>query len=375
MVQSVWPFDHSLEPRFAGKAGSKLTDLEKVRCFVLCPTRPREYFDDLFSVICAVCDQIHEHYGVSFECRRAIDITSSGVIHPEIWQSIRTADVIVADLTGLNGNVLYELGVAAAWQKKERVVLLRERFPEDAPAAERGDERWLFDIQPVRHIQYTRTQAGLLKLHHDLGQVLVDVVASAPFDDVVDEPIQLPITLSLTDSMDSTILSTPGMAHRRIIPGLCLEFGSLNNFRYSWLSVGNLRVRNVHVEAELAFTRLGNPPKDQPWVGVMVRSQSFWANHGHLAYMRADGSVWVTLEKEAGHHDELIGQMPGFEPQTNHFTRFDISIDDIAWKVTVGRVHWEAPVTILPHVFGDGRVLFEGYFTWIGLRDLTLRMV
>jgi hypothetical protein len=370
----VWPFDHSLEPRFAGKAGSKVTDLEKVRCFVLCPTRPKEYFDDVFSAICTVCDQIREHYGAAFECTRAIDITSSGVIHPEIWQSIRTADVIVADLTGLNGNVLYELGVAAAWHKKERVVVLRERCPDDAPAAERRDDQWLFDIQPVRHIQYTRTHIGLLKLRNDLGHVLADIVASAPFDDIANEPIQLPITLTLTDGADSPMLFTPGMAHRRMMPGLCLEFGSMNNFLYSWLSVGNLRLRNVRIEAELAFARLGNPPKDQPWIGVMLRSQSFWANHGHLAYIRADGSVWVTLEKETGHDDERIGQVPGFEPEPNHFTKFDVSIDDSAWKVSVGPVSWEGPVTDLPHVFGDGRVLFEGYFVRIGLRNLTIQL-
>ena len=374
-MQSVWPFDHSIEPRFAGKAGSEVADAEKVRCFVLCPVRPKELFDDVFSAVRAVCERIREDRQVDVECARAIDIISPGVIQPEIWRSIRTADIVVADLTGLNGNVLYELGVAAAWHKKERVVVLRERGPEGAVASDGVDDPWLFDLQPVRHILYVRTYDGLRKLRQDLYQVMSDIVASVPFDDLPHSSIPLPLSLDLSDGVDSPILASSGMAHRRAIPGHCLEFGSMNSFRYSWLSVDNLRLRNVHVAADLAFTRLGSPPTDQPWIGVMVRSQSFWANHGHLAYMRADGSVWVTMEKETGHTDERIGDIAGFNPGQDRFTKFEIAIDDKAWRVKVGPVSWESPVATLPYVFGDGRVLFEGYFTRIGLRSLTVREI
>jgi len=368
MSQSVWPFDHCLTPRFASRARFSPTDLDKLRCFVICPAQPAEYFDDLYRMVEAICQQIGATAGIGIQCTRAIDIKSSGVIHPEIWGSLRAADVIVADVSGLNGNVLFELGVASAWHPKERVIVLRER----RPVGTKGDETdiWLFDMQPFRHLLYLRTLEGLARLQNDLTSVLLDVLAAAPFETAVDiaDPT-LPLSLPLSDQ-DAELLFSPGLGHRRWISGECLEFGSLNNFQYSWLTVGNLKLRNVEVSAELSFRALGTPPKDQPWIGLMLRSQSFWANQGHLAYVRADGSVWVTVEKPA-HDDERIGQI---EPRPiNWYIPFRVSINDSGWTVHVGSVAWHHDLEGL-QVFGQGRILFESYWARVGLRNLTVQL-
>jgi hypothetical protein len=368
MSQSVWPFDHCLAPRFASRARFSPADLDKLRCFVVCPAQPAEYFDDLYSTVEAICDRIGATTGAGIQCTRAIDIRSSGVIHPEIWASLRAADVIVADVTGLNGNVLFELGVASAWHPKERVIVLRERRPVGGKSDE--SDIWLFDMQPFRHLLYVRTLDGLARLQAELSLVLRDVLAAAPFDTAVDiaDPA-LPLSLLLSDQ-DSELLFSPALGHRRWIPRECLEFGSLNNFQYSWLTVGNLKLKNVEVSAELSFRTLGMPAKDQPWIGLMLRSQSFWANHGHLAYVRADGSAWVTIEKPE-HDDQPIGQI---EPeQLKGYIPFRMTINDSGWTVYVGSLAWQHDLNGL-QVFGPGRVLFESYWARVGLRNVKIQL-
>lgn len=146
MTQSVWPYDHTLDDNAEKQLG-------ELWCFVICPSRPPEYWDELFALVDGVCQQIAKDMGVPIRCRRAVDIVSAGIIHPEIWQDIRSADFIVADVTGSNGNVMFELGVASAWLDKERVIILRE---------DRPDEPRLFDINPARQVDYRRSPQSFL---------------------------------------------------------------------------------------------------------------------------------------------------------------------------------------------------------------------
>lgn len=330
MSQSVWPYDHAREPRLAAKVRLAQKDIGNLECFVICPSRPKEYFDDLIALLRNICDQVSQGLDIKLSCNRAIDITSSGLIQPEIWQQIRAADFILADLTGLNGNVLYELGAAAAWHPKERVIVIRERPPEGSPGG--APEVWLSDIQPVRHLQYVRTHAGLVKLAQELSQVFSEMMVAAPFENFDEAPVPLPLDLDLSAGHDPEMLLGPGFAHRRALPGKFLEFGSLqaSGFPHSWLTVGNLRLRNVRVKARLSFSKLGRPEQDQPWLGVMLRSQSFWANHGHLAYIRSNGSTWVTVEKDTGHDDEQIGSIDGPIRAIQASSSIDVSISKSA---------------------------------------------
>src|SRR5713101_1049786 len=66
-----------------------------------------------------------EHREVYEEIRRAIedvglaplrmdDISAQGPLISALWQSLRNARCVVADLTGRNPNVFYELGLAHA---------------------------------------------------------------------------------------------------------------------------------------------------------------------------------------------------------------------------------------------------------------------
>ena len=74
-------------------------------------------------------------------CFRADELFSAGTIMDQIFDSIRKAGLIVADLSGRNQNVMYELGVANAMGKN---TLLLAQALEEVP----------FDLRHIRVIEY-----------------------------------------------------------------------------------------------------------------------------------------------------------------------------------------------------------------------------
>jgi len=282
MTLSIWPHDTSLEPDQPLKPFGHLT------CFVASPFQPKDRFDDLLAIVKDVCHELQTVLQLdAFECVRSDSIATAGVIHPEIWQYLKRADVIVADVSGLNGNVLLELGVAAAWRRKEQVIILRE---------ESADEKHLFDINPARHIEYTRTSSGFALLRKKLSEVMMDAVAAAPFADVSTNATELPLTAKLDDGKDSVALWVPPVSHRRML-GDCLEFGSLYHFGRSWLALGGSKPAKVRVRAELKFTER-RETSDRCWMGINLRAQLFYASLGHLVLLRSDGTVLRTARDE-----------------------------------------------------------------------------
>jgi hypothetical protein len=69
------------------------------------------------------------------------DMFTTGKIIEQVWSGIQTAKVLVAELTGRNPNVFYELGLAHALQKPVVLVSSNEK---DVP----------FDVQHIRVIYY-----------------------------------------------------------------------------------------------------------------------------------------------------------------------------------------------------------------------------
>jgi len=361
MTESVWPYDHGQQDSYsAGKAIGELW------CFVICPARPSLYWDDLFTHISSLCQQVSRQWGVDFRCRRAVDILSTGIIHPEIWQDIRAADLVIADISGRNGNVMFELGVASTWLDKDRVIIIREDNP---------DEPRLFDINPARQLDYTRSPSGFSNLMSKLGDLIQEAIAGAPFgQETTTSQLTLPVALDMTSESDCRTLWGLSGSHRRILAGRGLEFGSLYNFRHGWVSVGNLTHRNVRVSGEFRFTTLLPNSPWPAWMGLMLRSQGYMANSGHLALLRANGEVLFTRETpEKGHEDVLIGKIEGFDPSREEFVPFDITLNEVAWHIRIGSVEHTTNVCDLPHVFSDGRIIVEGQFCWMCVRTLEVR--
>jgi len=355
MTKSIWPYDSWLDPT------GPFADLNKLTCFFLSPSRPEGRWDDLYRLVGSVCGAVGSRLGVQFECVRAIDIVSAGIVHPEIWEQVKNANVVIADVSGQNGNVMLELGVASAWRRKEHVVILREADP---------DEPHLFDINPARHLEYSRTATGFQRLMAQLHTTIWQAIAAAPFDAIPDIEPPLPFTSLLSDGKDSIHLYTPDIAHRRLLSG-CLEFGSLYHFPYSWLSFSNVKLRNVRVQAEMRFTLR----RDEPcWMGIMLRSQHFYSNFGHRIYVNCHGAVSRTVpEDELGrYHDEEIDRIDGFNPDSGEFVKFDVSMDEEALKIAVGPVQSSFPVQDMAYVFAKGNVLFATASARVGVKNIQI---
>ena len=87
---------------------------------------------------------------VGFECEVTGDLKTPGNIMDQVWTGIRGADVVVAEITGRNANVFYEIGLAHALGKE--VILISQES--DAP----------FDIKASRRVTYqTSDLEGLRK--------------------------------------------------------------------------------------------------------------------------------------------------------------------------------------------------------------------
>ena len=115
--------------------------IQKPTAFVLMPFASE--FDDIYSRF------LHPVLTESgFEVKRADDLVSQQNILRDVIDGIVNRDLIVADLTSLNPNVFYEIGVAHALDKP---VILITQNRNDTP----------FDLEQYRILEYSRDFASM----------------------------------------------------------------------------------------------------------------------------------------------------------------------------------------------------------------------
>lgn len=103
-------------------------------CFVLMPFSP-SYDTEYKRVIQPAVE------AAGLECIRGDEIYSKPQITADIWKSLRGARIVIAELTGRNSNVFYELGLAHAIGKP---VIIITRSEDDVP----------FDLKGLRYVYY-----------------------------------------------------------------------------------------------------------------------------------------------------------------------------------------------------------------------------
>jgi hypothetical protein len=101
-----------------------------------------------FQSVCDVIVSTAVEWGFAAEVSK--DLETPGQITDQIWHGIRRADVVVADISGSNPNVFYELGLAHALGKE--VII-----------AAQGTERPPFDVSGDRLMRYELTDLPALK--------------------------------------------------------------------------------------------------------------------------------------------------------------------------------------------------------------------
>jgi len=356
---SVWPYDILKDPRPPERESPN-----HLCCFLICPFTPKNLADDLFSMVQTACNFAGKQLACTIKCRRADKIISSGVIHSEIWHEIQTADIIVADVSGLNGNVMIELGVASACRKKEHVIILKEENPE---------EDFLFDIDPARHIVYKRgTFSGYQEIVQKLSNAILMSSTAAPFE--IEPEISLSKTpksleVDFKESKDMDWLIGPSLTHRRLIPNH-LEFGSLFIFRNSWLRVGNFEFTNFKINTKIRFTKFRE--NTGGWIGISVRNHHFFANYGHLLYVNNEGRVIRTVpEDELGNYkDDEIGKLSNFELDKAY--NFNIEINDKFFSMYIDNVGNKFKIKEMPYVYPSGKILFQTYNARAGIKNIKI---
>jgi hypothetical protein len=95
----------------------------KASCFIVMPFT-QEWSADVHRILASACE------AAGVRAVRGDDLFTPTDILEDIWQSINTADFVIADITGRNPNVLYELGIAHTLAKP---VLILSRDAVDIP--------------------------------------------------------------------------------------------------------------------------------------------------------------------------------------------------------------------------------------------------
>lgn len=98
-------------------------------------------------------------------CRRADDLHTNNAIMQDIWKSICEARIVIADLSNLNPNVMYELGIAHTVGKE--TILIHQNS---------GQTHFPFDVTHFRIITYTDTATGGKALQQQLSATIDTVL-------------------------------------------------------------------------------------------------------------------------------------------------------------------------------------------------------
>ena len=94
-----------------------------------------------------------------FKCVRSDEIPAAGLVTEHIVKWAYTSDVIIADLTNSNPNVMYELGLGHAFAKP---VIMLAQDPRQIP----------FDLQTYRTIKYHTNLGGDEALRQEVSAAL-----------------------------------------------------------------------------------------------------------------------------------------------------------------------------------------------------------
>jgi hypothetical protein len=133
---------------------------EKEICFTIMPFGGwlDEYYETIY------CPAIE---AAGLKPRRADDLFRPGTIVTDIWDYTRQAKLLLADLTGKNPNVFYELGLAHALKKP--AILVAESM-DDIP----------FDLRALRIIIYDKNAPNWGKILREKIETSLEEVEKAP---------------------------------------------------------------------------------------------------------------------------------------------------------------------------------------------------
>ncbi len=112
--------------------------IQKNKCFMIMP------FDSKFDLLYGSIKEALEIAG--YNCVRADDISGSTAIMNKILKEMLSAQFVIADLSTLNANVFYELGIAHSFKDAKNVIIIKEK-----------NEKCPFDLTHLSYIEYSHS--------------------------------------------------------------------------------------------------------------------------------------------------------------------------------------------------------------------------
>lgn len=128
--------------------------IEKKKCFFIMPFA--EQFDLLFGIL---KEMLLKN---GYQPVRVDNFTGSIAIMNKIMNELLSSQYIIVDLSGLNANVFYELGIAHCFKDSRNVILIKDKNTKEPS-----------DIKHINYIEYDRNNFVLLK--EQIRQTLEDI--------------------------------------------------------------------------------------------------------------------------------------------------------------------------------------------------------
>jgi len=145
-------------------------------CFIIGPignrhgefgSPERETYEQSLRVMAEVIEPACKHHGL--EPVRADGLSRAGEITEQVFRRLRDDDIVIADLTGANANVMYELGLRHTRDKLTIQIGEYGRLP--------------FDVNTIRTIQFSSSGIGLINARDELISLL-EAALSGAYDPV-----------------------------------------------------------------------------------------------------------------------------------------------------------------------------------------------
>ncbi|MCP5141960.1 MAG: hypothetical protein H6980_06380 [Gammaproteobacteria bacterium] len=135
----------------------EVTENDRKDLFMLMP-----FSDQLLPVYTDHVKKVVEKEG--FNIKRGDDLFTSHEIMKDVWKSIVGSQAVIAECTGRNPNVFYEIGIAHAIG---RPVILITQDEADVP----------FDLRAIRYIKYDFTPRGMKIFERILKATVIEIMS------------------------------------------------------------------------------------------------------------------------------------------------------------------------------------------------------
>jgi tetratricopeptide (TPR) repeat protein len=143
---------------------------------------------------------------LGYSAFRADEVQKSGAITKEIIKRVASADLVVVDITELNPNVFYELGVRHSLRARGTVMIIDETRTETIP----------FDIGSYRVIKFRGDLPGLGKLRRELTAFVVALNSPAEMEDRRDNPVHDFLPSLPENALDAANKSSEGELREKL---------------------------------------------------------------------------------------------------------------------------------------------------------------